>query len=138
MREIKFRAWSNQLNKMTYPDEKGWFNICFLGSNNLTQHCQLGSLLEMNGKEVEVMQYTGLKDKNEKEIYEGDICKTDLSRPYLIVEFRNGYFMYQCHDEGQNYYDCMVHSDFVGDKDKYAEVIGNIYENPQLLGEDKL
>ncbi|MDA1478437.1 YopX family protein [Bacillus changyiensis] len=82
--------------------------------------------------------YTGLKDKNFHEIYEGDILSTDLTRPYLIVEFRNGAFMVQCHDGDEDYYDYILpvlrnSSESI----KYHEVIGNIYENPDLLEDTK-
>ena len=81
-----------------------------------------------------ILQFTGLKDCNGDEIYEGDILSTDLSRPYLIVEFRNGAFMYQCHDSGRNYYDFMEPvNERLKTNTKYHEVIGNIYENPELL-----
>ena len=81
-----------------------------------------------------ILQFTGLKDCNGDEIYEGDILSTDLSRPYLIVEFRNGAFMYQCHHDGQNYYDFMEPAnERLKDITKYHEVIGNFYENPELL-----
>lgn len=81
-----------------------------------------------------ILQFTGLKDCNGVEIYEGDILSTDLSRPYLIVEFRNGAFMFQCHDGGRNYYDFMEPAnERLKFSAKYHEVIGNIYENPELL-----
>lgn len=81
-----------------------------------------------------VGQYTGLKDKNGKRIFEGDILSTDLSRPYNIVEFRNGAFMLQCEDNGYSYRDIFFACD--GEEEtiyKYAEVIGNIYDNPDLI-----
>ena len=81
-----------------------------------------------------ILQFTGLKDCNGVEIYEGDILSTDLSRPYLIVEFRNGAFMYQCHHDGQNYFDFMEPAnEGLKSNTKHHEVIGNIYENPELL-----
>ena len=70
------------------------------------------------------------------EIKEGDILSTDLDRPYLIVEFRNGAFMFQCHDNGKDYYDFMATTGENSNFTKYHEVIGNIYENRKLLGRD--
>ncbi len=81
-----------------------------------------------------VGQYTGLKDKNGKEIYEGDIITTDLERPYLIVEYRNGAFMLNCNDGLEDYYDIFFGtSEEPTEVYKYGEVIGNIYETPELL-----
>lgn len=81
-------------------------------------------------------QYTGLKDKNGKRIFEGDIVGTDIKRPYLIVEFRDGCFMFNCNDGGKDYYDIMLPI-FEEPQTKYefGEVIGNIHDNPELLEE---
>lgn len=128
MREFKFRAWDTERGEMaevisgvgdeevTLQDEGCW------KWNTVAHYIAV------------IMQYTGLKDKNGKEIYEGDVLLTDLDRPYLIVEFRNGAFMYQCHDNGRDYYDIMLPLSIAEHtQDKYVEVIGNIYENPELL-----
>lgn len=81
-----------------------------------------------------VGQYTGLRDKNGKRIFEGDMVSTDIERPYLIVEFRDGCFMFNCNDGGEDYYDIML--PILKDPQsvyKYGEVIGDIHDNPELL-----
>jgi uncharacterized phage protein (TIGR01671 family) len=124
MREIKFRAFVKDIKKMIYNNHSAMSVKMFTPN-----YAYLNS-------EVEVMQYTGLKDKNGVEIFEGDFVSTDLSRPFLIVEYRNGAFMYQCRHNGQDYYDHMEPA-FEDEKKftKYHAVIGNIYENPELLEE---
>jgi hypothetical protein len=79
---------------------------------------------DLNNKGWKIMQYTGLKDKNGKEIYEGDVlrvAKTISEEPefaYATVIFKDGVF----YGWGML---CTNH--------KYSEVMGNIYENPDLI-----
>lgn len=131
MREIKFRAWIKRpYNLMVQPEE----------ITSMSLYC--GKIIyaesdehDMDKGTFELMQFTGLTDKNGVDIYEGDICSTDLSRPYNIVVYRNGAFMYQCNDNGEDYFDILVPIAETVDADKYTEVIGNIYENAHLLNE---
>ena len=128
MREIKYKSWDTK--DKVIRDVVGMS----LYHESLSVDIEFGKYLQDDIKRFELMQYTGLKDKNGVEIYEGDILSTDLSRLYLIVEFRNGAFMYQCHHDGQNYYDFMEPAnERLKFNTKYHEVIGNIYENPELL-----
>lgn len=138
MKQPKFRGFSYESS--SWQNGFGWFETDYT-DDYLEEKRRLKQdaiLLTNNGPtvcDIESMgQYTGLKDKNGKDIYEGDIVSTDLSRPFLIVEFRNGAFMYQCHHNGQDYYDHMepAFEDEI-EFTKYHAVIGNIYENPELL-----
>lgn len=143
-RSIKFRAWLPRHNMMAYD----WGMNSGLGEAfylKMMNHVN-DKTAQANGYDLPkkyefyddyvFMQYTGLLDRNGTEIYEGDILSTDLDRPYLIVEFRNGAFMFQCHDGGEDYYDFMTSTDENSNFTKYHEVIGNIHEHPHLLERD--
>lgn len=112
MREIKFRAWDGR-------DMRYWG---FVNKPNSFKSPPTTS--EMNMFEMSQMQYTGLLDCHGKEIYEGDILK--WSNP-SFKELKQEYKILTIHDirstlnlESEAY-------------DGYLEVIGNIWENPELL-----
>jgi uncharacterized phage protein (TIGR01671 family) len=82
--------------------------------------------------DIALMQYTGLKDKNGREIYEGDIIREhaiDEDGQHLIssVVFFDGAF---CTDDGEYLYDAIMSLDR---DENHSEIIGNIYENPDLI-----
>ena len=107
-----------------------------------------GDTSEYDFDEVEIMQFTGLKDKNGKDIYEGDIVKTFNG---TNAEIKNGEFQDdEALDRDEDFYlDCdkeqRMHVGFhTKDEDgscnsldnmtyKWVEIIDNIYENPELL-----
>ncbi len=135
MREIKFRAWDKDSNKMITSDElqaQVW-NI-------------YGSMRSPEHSSWTYMQYTGLKDKNGKEIYVGDVVRDvyryspemsfdeyDREETFLIESLATVFFR---HLPGHNFFrslDDLV-SYYGSSSGKYGlEVIGNIYENPELL-----
>ena len=120
MREIKFRAWDKENEKMMKVSSLHLENKELSVKENGTFH-----LFRMQ----DLMQYTGLKDKNGKEIYEGDIYHVgDKNIRYLVVWFDSGF-------EGKQ----LRSTSYAGLKSwaKDIEILGNIYENKNLLEENK-
>lgn len=107
MRTIKFRAWDKKENKLYYLGDK-----VYLG--------------DLNSKKLNIMQYTGLKDKHGTEIYEGDIVQFDMPlspKPQIRqIVYKERYAAFT-----------VKNGDYFPIEDWNVEVIGNIYENPELL-----
>lgn len=132
MREIKFRAWNKkeQLMYLSGWESEDW-SIYFDGAVIEKQIDNFGGReyeVWRETKDLVLMQYTGLKDKNGVEIYEGD---------YIVWDSEEG-----ASNRGLVYYnqeDCQFR--YKGDSvdyeilNQFSEVIGNIYENPELLKE---
>ena len=126
MREIKFRAWDKAGKMMTIGSLQFINNDIWVTSSRDKRGF---STTIQDGAGCTLMQFTGLKDKNGQEIYEGDIIQTvaddgtKLSK--FQIDWRDGAFR-KLRDDGNIYFaeSCGV---------KHTEVIGNIYENPELL-----
>lgn len=84
----------------------------------------------LNASDI-VMQYTGLKDKNGNEIYEGDILKGGRSN-HGAVKFENGCFIVWDEPIGWDF-DTFDEKPGIANTENWAVVIGNIYENPEFL-----
>lgn len=112
MTEIKFRAWDKQ--------KKEWLpNDTLIDFQGVLCKDDCQTL----GIEAEIMQYTGLKDKNGIEIYEGDIVDNDGD--LFKVVYMDARFMGESEDGLLDF------------PTKNWLVVGNLYENPNLLSQDK-
>jgi len=136
-REIKFRAWINGsgIPRMIEWDDIDAFEMC----NdklwyNTGKYTLLGNLI--------LMQFTGLKDKNKKEIYQGDIVSFQNRIHEVCINF-NGYYLQRYKlwngkfKKAFSYSMCLITkpengNEMIGIVDQ-AEVIGNIYQTPELL-----
>lgn len=140
MREAKVRAWDVNAGEML--DGASLAMLATWGYNLLGQPAKYARLtIGSHDRPVELMQYTGLKDKNDVEIYEGDILRsTENENVYLVEEFvpiqrtdnltRLGVYI-----EGEYHKvpeELLLGDDWKSWPEMY-EVIGNIYEHKHLL-----
>ena len=125
----KFRVWMKSLKWMCDVT-----NISF--DSKFVDICQQGDTeryteMSVEFDEITLMQSTGLKDKNGKEIFEGDIVKMSkdvYSEPtyYEVVRHRGGAYRLESKQHGCELW--LRHTD--------CEVVGNVYENPELLEDE--
>jgi len=121
-RVIKFRAWDASEKEMVcwpslYNDPDDWFI----------------SLLEGDEPDDVLMQFTGLTDKYGKEIWEGDLVQNEFAKkngakPYIVVYQAPSFVMKQ--SKKAKFWATF---DLAETSRQFEEVIGNIYENPDLL-----
>nr|DAO52167.1 MAG TPA: YopX protein [Caudoviricetes sp.] len=141
MREIKFRVY---LDKMYYQNEYNEYNTNLVGIDFFNKTVTFVAYTDgeeidnlekysfdendfLYEKDLKIMQYTGSKDKNNKEIYEGDIFYIGSKKILYIVEWIDfGLKGRQIRNKS------WIGLDYWKDD---IEVIGNIYENPELMEE---
>lgn len=123
MREIKFRAWDKKEKIMVEPLSITWRCKEIYCVHHAKEH--KGGVYLFNGErgtDFELMQYTGLKDKNGKEIYEGDIVENQHGT--------KGVYVWNDRREGWDVW----YKDFPGFETMNEwTVIGDVHDNPELL-----
>ena len=116
MRSLKFRAWANGYEKWCH-------HIEYMGDGLWLGYIDDG-IGELSTTDIIVEQYTGLKDTNGKEIYEGDIVSYRGNN--YQIKWCEASFAYIASSKNQYYW-------LSPSKSTVFEVIGNIHENPELL-----
>lgn len=139
-REIKFRAWNEDDKKMFFVSELRWaYDGTFI--SGLDTIFGADHWVPGDNSSINIMQYTGLKDNHDKEVFEGDIIK---------IKNEDGLYDYGEVVYGRKAAFCLwlpqvmtgirvpllnyVHGIMIDDYD--IEVLGNIYENPELIGDN--
>lgn len=129
-REIKFRAWLKEQRIMISNPSNIEFRGSYSGSVSVYWEIDHygtrdgGVYLDNN---IIITQFSGLKDKNGKEIYEGDIVFDETYRINYICGFRDGMFCLNSKDRRE-----ILPDEFIKDGMSF-EIIGNIFENPKLI-----
>ena len=119
MRKLKFRCWDTSQNKLRY-DVTGFEHY---NDNEMSGIFLNGDYFEIATNPT--MQFTGILDKNGKEIYEGDILQIDS---VCFVKWNDNMATYDCRFNGET-----KSLDYILSSRCDIEIIGNIYENPTLL-----
>lgn len=145
-RAIKFRAWDKHLSRMRTVESIDFDSgiVCFNDSGMYKTNYGQFLLYEKSDSEINtvLIQFTGLLDKNGKEIYEGDIVvwhdnseNIDKGWSGTAIVRINPDLYFECFKVGEKQHNIDFHYDnFIWkETEKYFEVIGNIYSNPELL-----
>lgn len=130
----KFRAWHNEFSRMM-SIKNVWFQDNYLEELELNDEI-MNDYITAYPDEIELMQSTGLKDKNGKEIFEGDILTDGHTLGVLRNHQTLGFYMVD--EKGkENFLSDTVDIEGFEEAKEFMknsiETIGNIYENPELL-----
>ena len=135
-REIKFRAWDEEEKKMHYSDSKLDYGMWFSLDRGKVECLRNCAYTDSFGDEHDdwqpldnIMEYIGLHDRNDKDIYECDIVEIQGKNGYFVIDWNDTEAKWQMINEVDGY---------IVDFDNYwsyeVVVVGNKYNNPELLG----
>jgi len=132
MRKIKFRCWNKRKNKMQKCMDITWLNDPELLRINIGKN-EIKCLED----EFVLMQFVGIKDNNGRDIYEGDICKRSYGRVRVIEYYKGcfGWWLWNTKKKNHKENEFVLlfgGNRFAREPEKF-EVLGNIYENTELL-----
>lgn len=145
-REIKFRIWLENAKRMVYSNSLK----CIYDDGGCDQHlalclvCELEENFYNNSHEIDlngnrfIQQSTGLFDKNKKEIYEGDICeRPNWDSLWIVYYYLDGFFWRGVRENDRDFLTFRAELADGEDRLSYSykdcEIVGNVFENPELL-----
>ena len=126
----KFRAWHNELGRMMSISDM-WFNVDSLGEIGLNDTI-MNDYISVSPDEIELMQSTGLFDKKGVEIFEGDVVRQVRTQPTKENETITG-VVTMLEGAWSIVNDNKQLASVLWSETAENEIIGNIYENPELL-----
>ena len=131
-REIKFRAWDESAKKMMYDNATAMHDVDLWDGVRASTVSLINQRLSMD---FIWLQFTGLKDKNGVDIYEGDVLER-TGHLYEVVFHEGGFCAKKLKGEIEVEYELfgMHRGYFLAFYQRKTEVIGNRYENPELMG----
>ena len=135
--KANFRAWDKTTNQMRgcygFNDMEREVYVCSVADDEFNGQLKTVHALKRSFEDVEVMQYTGCRDKNGIEIYEGDVIKDKYDKTWLVQWYVGAFVITDKIPDSDGQESTYSHFSNVSNHHFYFEVIGNMWENPELL-----